>query len=179
MKKHVWSGLMAAGVCALAVSVGAQAPDQTTSSQTRSSSQGAANQVTVTGCLQRASATAGATGTSGSTSSSSDSGFILTNAMSGGSSAASPSSSPSSAAGTSGSSSTSSTYKLDADDAKLTAHVGHKVEVTGTIESARPMGNTSSATSSTGSASASASVASNAPKLKVESVRMIAASCSE
>src|SRR5439155_4225685 len=27
-----------------------------------------------------------------------------------------------------------SEYKLDADDAKLTPHVGHKVEITGTVE---------------------------------------------
>src|SRR5712691_5449397 len=31
---------------------------------------------------------------------------------------------------------TASSYKLDADDAKLTPHVGHKVEISGTVEPA-------------------------------------------
>ena len=67
---------------------------------------------------------------------------------------------------------------LDADDSKLSAHVGHKVEITGTLDksssSTAPAGSTSSASSPAGSASSS----SMAPKLKVDSVRMIAASCS-
>jgi hypothetical protein len=79
-----------------------------------------------------------------------------------------------SATGTSGSTSaraTASTYKLDADDSKLTAHVGHKVEVTGTVEGS----GSTSATASPTSASASST---SEPTLKVQSVRMIASSCS-
>ena len=120
-----------------------------------------ADSITVEGCIQRgggtASSTAGATGTAGS--SSSDAGFIL-------SSVAKP-------AGTSGSSAAAqpaSSYRLDADSSKLTPHVGHKVEISGTVES----DSSASATSSGGSASASAS---SVPKLKVDNVRMIAATC--
>jgi hypothetical protein len=57
------------------------------------------------------------------------------------------------------------TYRLDGDASKLTPHVGHKVEITGTLDK-------SSSAPSASSASASE------PQLKVESVKMIAASCS-
>ena len=119
----------------------------------------AANTITVEGCIQRsasASATAGAAG-----SASSDSGFILASAMK--------------PAGTSGSSASSSapiasSYKLDADAGKLTPHVGHKVEISGTVQA-------SSSSSSSASGSASSSSASAAPTLKVDNVKMIAATC--
>ena len=122
----------------------------------------AANTITVEGCIQRsasASATAGAAGTAGSASS--DSGFILASAMK--------------PAGTSGSSASSSapiasSYKLDADASKLTPHVGHKVEISGTVQA-------SSSSSSSASGSASSSSASAAPTLKVDNVKMIAATC--
>jgi hypothetical protein len=117
----------------------------------------------VTGCVQRASASpAGATGTTGTAgaSSSAEPSFILTNARSGSSSGAAPS-----ATGTSGS---ASTYRLEGDDAKLTPHIGHKVEITGELDSmpssSAPAGSSSSASS---------------PKLKIDTVRMVAASCSE
>ena len=58
----------------------------------------------------------------------------------------------------------SSEYRLDADDAKLTPHVGHKVEITGTAEAA-------------GMAQRPATSRASAPKLKVDSVKMIAATC--
>ena len=48
----------------------------------------------------------------------------------------------------------------------LRAHVGHKVEVTGSVQ-----------TTMTGAPSASASGAASAPMFKVESVKMVAASC--
>jgi hypothetical protein len=75
--------------------------------------------------------------------------------------------SPSSSTGTSGSTSTptASSYRLNGDDAKLTPHVGHKVEISGTLDKA-------------GSSSASSS-ASTSPTLKVDSVKMVAATCSE
>jgi hypothetical protein len=64
-------------------------------------------------------------------------------------------------------------YQLDADDSQLTPHVGHKVEISGTVEGGSSSSRTS--TSSTATASSSASQ----PKLKVDSVRMIASSCSQ
>ena len=57
---------------------------------------------------------------------------------------------------------TPKTFRLDAEDSQLTAHVGHKVEITGTLD-AKP---------AAGDAAAPA-------KLKVTSVKMVAASCSE
>jgi len=132
--------------------------------QTTARSQAAkADTITVEGCIQRsasASATAGATGTAGSASA--DSGFILASAMK--------------PAGTSGSSASASSapiassYRLDADASKLTPHVGHKVEISGTVEAA-------SSSSSSSSSSASSASATAAPKLKVDNVRMIAATC--
>ena len=139
-----------------------QAPSTPAAPQTTARPQAAkADTITVEGCIQRsasASATAGATGTAGSASA--DSGFVLASAMK--------------PAGTSGSSASSapiaSSYRLDADSAKLTPHVGHKVEISGTVEAA-------SSSSSSSSASAASASAAAAPKLKVDNVRMIAATC--
>ena len=163
MKKQIWAGAVAA-ICGLSISAAAQ----TAGSQTPQGSRSASDQITVTGCLQRDSGTgtAGATGTTGATGASASAPKFVLNVS------PSPSSSPSTA-GTSGSSSTASKYQLDADDAKLTPHVGHKVEITGTLDKSTSA--TATATSPTGTASASAGT----PKLKVDSVRMIAASCSE
>jgi hypothetical protein len=58
-----------------------------------------------------------------------------------------------------------SEYRLDADDAKLTPHVGHKVEIAGTVE--QPPSRTEPPAAS----------AANAPKLKVDTVKMIASTC--
>jgi len=79
-----------------------------------------------------------------------------------------------------------SSYRLDADDSKLSPHVGHKVEVTGTLDksmssSTAPSGSTSTGSTASGAAGTSASASgssSTSPKLKVDSVRMIASSCS-
>ena len=127
-----------------------QTPSATPAQAPRSAAK--ADTITVEGCIQRsasATATSGATGTAGSAAA--ESGFMLM-------SAAKP-------AGTSGSSASSapiaSSYRLDAADSKLSPHVGHKVEISGTLDSA-----------SGSSASASAS-----PKLKVDNVKMIAATC--
>jgi hypothetical protein len=185
MQKSLMNGVIAAAVCSFAIGVSAQTTGQPPSPQTRPSSQSASDSITVTGCLQRDSATAtpGATGTSGSaaTASKSDTKFVLN---------VSPSSSTAgtagSTAGTAGSSSaaTASSYKLDADDAKLTPHVGHKVEITGTVDksssSSTAGGTTAGGTTAGGTTAgaASSTMASNAPKLKVDSVRMIASSCS-
>jgi hypothetical protein len=134
----------------------APAPASSPSAPAQSAARSAAkaDTITVEGCIQRsasASATAGAAGTTGSASS--DSGFILASAMK--------------PAGTSGSSASASapiasSYRLDADPSKLTPHVGHKVEISGTVQP------------STSSSSASASAA---PTLKVDNVKMIAATC--
>ena len=108
-----------------------------------------ATTLTVEGCIQKSAATA----TAGAAKS--DSGFVLASAMK-----------PAGTAGSSASSSApiASSYKLDADDSKLSPHVGHKVEISGTVEP------------STAPPAAGASAAAT-PTLKVDNVRMIAATC--
>jgi hypothetical protein len=114
-------------------------------SQARSST-AKADTVTVEGCIQRgtASATTGTTGTTGSA----PSAFMLTSAMK--------------PAGSKETATVASSYRLDAIDSKLSPHVGHKVEISGTVE--QP---TASAPSG----------AAAAPTLKVDNVKMIAATC--
>jgi hypothetical protein len=118
--------------------------------------------VTVTGCIQKAPE--GATGTTGSTATRgmSEPKFLLKSAATG----------ATGTAGTAPSTAVASEYRLDADDAKLTPHVGHKVEIVGTVEQTSTTSTSTAAAGQTASASAS-----SAPKLKVDSVKMIAATC--
>ena len=152
-----------ATVCAVTLGL-AQTPSSS-SSQT----QAKGKTVTVSGCVQRAteSGMSGTTGSGTAASSGAAAKFELTNAtIAGGSS-----SSGTEATGTSGSAA-SKTYSLDGTDAQLAAHVNHKVEVTGTLQESASSGATSTeATGTTGSAKAAA------PKLKVDSVKMVSASC--
>ena len=155
MRTSIWSGACAATVFGLGVAlVGAQSASQPSQS-------GASKSITVTGCIQKAEqAPTGTAGTSGTTRpAASETKFLLTSAAM----------SPTGTSGTAGSAAPStavaSEYRLDADDAKLTPHVGHKVEITGTPEQA---------SSVTQAPSASAA---NAPKLKVDNVKMLATSC--
>jgi hypothetical protein len=66
------------------------------------------------------------------------------------------------------------TYRLIANEAALSPHVGKKLELTGTLD------DQSSSTSSASSASSDAAAsASSGPKLKVESGKVVAAQCSQ
>jgi hypothetical protein len=104
------------------------------------------DKVVFTGCIQRSiQSPIGTTGAAGAAAAADASKFILTKA------------SPASDA-----TATPKTYRLDADDSQLTAHVNHKVEITGTLDAA--------AKPAAGDAAAPA-------KLKVASVKMVAASC--
>jgi hypothetical protein len=101
-----------------------------------------ADSIAVEGCIQRGTSGRPA-GTSGTTGQAAPA-FMLTSA---GKPAGSTSTAP-----------VASSYQLDAADSKLTPHVGHKVEITGTLDQA--------------------SAAPGAPpKLKVDNVKMIAANC--
>jgi hypothetical protein len=148
--KRLQSSMFAAVACALTVSVSAQ-----TTPPTGGVSQptfGADKKVTITGCLERSKESVATNDR-----------FVLNNivpnapAMTG-------------TAGTSGSEKApkATSYRLDGEDSKLSPHIGHKVEITGTVEE-RSM-------STTGTPGASGS-ASEAPKFKVETVKMIASSC--
>ena len=144
----------------------------------------------VTGCVQRAEQ-AGATGTSGVAGATTRAGsgaseLTLTNAVVGGSASAAPGGAGTST--TTGATSTTTgaaaaatdapraaapaatsgaTYMLDDPSNKLAAHVGHKVEITGTL-----------APSATASASGSTARASAGQRLAVSEVKMISADCS-
>jgi len=146
------------------------------------------NTITVTGCLHDGSSSgSAATGTSGSTSATPAAGsmsagnYVLMNATTGSGSASSSTTTagttgttaaePSSAASKMGTS-----YSLEGHEADLKNHVGHKIEITGTTDSAMKSGSTSSTSTASGTSTSSSSMSSG-PVLKVTSVRMIASSC--
>ena len=155
MNGRICSGMCAAVVLATTVTVLAQDPASPQSSSKQGTS---AKTVTVAGCVQRAQERA--TGTTGTTPSGTETKFVLTNASI-------KTDEPAGAAGTTPPATTaiSNEYRLDADEAKLTAHVGHKVEITGTVEQPSPTEQKPPAS------------AANAPKLKVDSVKMVALTC--
>jgi hypothetical protein len=121
-----------------------------------------AKEVTVTGCVERADQMSAA-GTAGTTVDSLS--FLLTHAATG-----TADSHPAGTTGTSAKSLSGTMYRLDADMSKLNPHVGHKVEITGTLAAAAPMSKTTDDTDP-------AAAAANAPKLKVERVKMVSETC--
>jgi len=150
----MWFGTCAA--IAVAFTVGVLAQD----AQPPQQSSSASKPITVTGCIQKAAqAPTGTAGTAAAGSAMKEPQFVLANA----------SLSASGTTGTAGSTppvtAVASEYRLDADEAKLTPHVGHKVEITGTPEAA-PRATQPPAAS-----------AANAPKLKVDNIKMVSATC--
>ncbi len=148
MRQTLWSVLIVSILCAVTVGLVAQAPG--------SSAAQASKQVTFSGCVEKAPSEAGTLASLAAGASSTN--FILTNA--------SPEATV--AVGTAGTAKPSTRYRLEVDEAKITPHVGHKVEVTGTVDE-QP-----GSASSPGSAAASAA---SGPKFKVVSVKMVAADC--
>src|SRR5262245_59130660 len=120
------------------------APDPQTSQ--RPSASAKADSITIEGCIQRGASSGATAGTAGSTAPA-PAAFMLTSAMK--------------PAGASSPTTVASSYRLDAEASKLTPHVGHKVEISGTVQPA----------------SGSASAAAAAPTLKVDNVKMLAATC--
>jgi len=59
-------------------------------------------------------------------------------------------------------------YRLDGTESTLTPHVGHKVEITGTLEEQRP---------ASAAAGGAASATTPAGTLKVDSVKMVSTTC--
>lgn len=173
MQWRLWSGACIAVVSGVTVGLLAQAQPPSSAPSTTTAP---AKSISVTGCVQRTEQMpTGTSGTVGATSPASDTKFLLTNAAistSGSSTAATAGTAGT--AGTVPSTAVASEYRLDAaDDALLTPHVGHKVEITGTVE---PTSSTASRSPSATTQPPAASAA-NAPKLKVESVKMVASSC--
>lgn len=170
MSKTLWVPSFVASVCLATASLAAQAPRTSAPADPQapstaapapvtaapSPSSNADKKITISGCVARqpesVSAAAGAPSMP----------FTLTNA------AAARAGGP---VGTAGSA-VAKNYRLDAAESMIAPHVGHKVEITGTVEEA---GSTASASASAAGASASSTVA--APKLKAESVKMVAPTC--
>ena len=121
----------------------------TTSARPAPAAPSADKKVTFSGCIERQPPSAAAvTGAANMP-------FTLTNASAAGANAP---------VATSGAAAKS--YRLDGTDSMLSPHVGHKVEVTGTIQEAAPAGGANA----TGSANAAA-------RLKVDSVKMVSTTC--
>ena len=120
-----------------------------------------ASRITLTGCVERADQMT-PSGTATTTVDSQS--FVLIHATKSGTTEP-----RSEGVGTSGAANTGkgSMYRLDADRSKLNPHVGHKVEVTGALDAA---GNTTPATADPPSAE-------NAPRLKVDTVKMLSETC--
>jgi hypothetical protein len=122
----------------------------------------ASKTVTVSGCIRTAPpATAGAAGGGAAASAKSDAKFVLSMKP-----ATGPGGAP--AAGAVGTSGSASSYALDGEEKTISPHLNHQVEITGTLQTA-----SASATSAGASASAAAT-----PTLKVESLKMLSATCS-
>jgi hypothetical protein len=166
MRAPIWTGMCAALVSVATVGMMAQEPQTSPTPQSSSTPSSTDKKITLTGCLKAApqvasdvntasatgtagSATPTATGTSGTAAAPTDARFVLTSAS------ASPGDATSAAP----------TYRLIANPAALGAHVGKKLELVGSIDP------TSTADPKDPSASA--------PAFRVESGKIVAASCSE
>jgi len=167
--------MAAAFLCSAAFAV-AQSPTTTTASSSTTADK---DKITVSGCLQGA-ASSSTTASTSTASSSMGSYELITTPMA-----------SDTTAGTTGSTSTTTSstdaksnmrargttrYLLDGHDSELKNHVGHRVEITGTLGTSNEHG--SAATSTTTSGSASNRMDHPTETLKVSSVRMISANCS-
>ena len=167
MSKKVLSNTLAAFACAAVV--GAQAPPPAQppapnapppaapTQRPPDQKAASADNLIVMGCLERRTAASVTTpGPAGAPASSEASGFVLTKVMR-----------PTGTAGSSSAAAAAATYRLDADDSKLSSHVGEKVEITGSLAARSD------------SPGASKAAGADAPQLKVDSVKMIAKTCTE
>src|SRR5262245_13721083 len=179
MRKPIWSGICAAVLFTATAAMHAQQPSQQptpasppsaaqqpatqppTPSPSSAATQAGANKITVTGCLQ--AAPEGPTGTSGTAgAAASAEKFVLTNASSG----------APSAAGANAAASVRS-YRLVGNEQALAQATGKKIEVTGTVDSQ------ASAPRGSSSAASDPSAIANAPRLIVESGKIIAPTCTD
>jgi hypothetical protein len=144
------------GVLALGCSMTLQAQTSTSREPNRTMPA----QITVTGCVERADQVSGPV-TAGTTVDSLS--FVLIKATKG----TAADSRTTGTGGTQASTEKGSMYRLDADVATLNPHVGHKVEVTGNLV----------ITNAPSAESVDPSSASNAPKVKVNRVKMVSETC--
>ncbi len=116
MRQTLWSVFLVTIVCAVTVGLVAQAPS--------SSAPQASKQLTFSGCIEKAPVESGANPAAPAGAAETETKFILTNASPAGTGTV----------GTGGGAKPATKYRLEVDDAKISPHVGHKVEVTGTVE---------------------------------------------
>jgi len=124
-----------------------------------------ADHLIVTGCLERSTASIATPAPAGAPARNDAPAFMLTKVMR-----------PVGTAGSTSAASAASSYRLDADDSKLSSHVGEKVEITGMLAS---RSDSSSASRAAGGDAPQAKAGADAPQLKVDSVKMIAKTCTE
>ena len=146
------NGIVTCVAMAIVASVGLAAQDASRSTETRGTP-ASPNSISVTGCVQKAEQNV--SGGAGAATADTSPRFVLTNVMRSG---------VPSATGTSGGSRAASgpTYPVDADESRLAPHIGHQVEINGTFQNSNP-----------------APGVAGAPKLKVDSLRMLASSCTQ
>ncbi len=150
MSRHIGTiGVLALGY---AIAVQAQAPTSRDANRTTP------GEITITGCVERADQVSAAV-TAGTTVDSLS--FVLIKATKGTAADAQVTGTSGTQAGTE----KDSTYRLDAEVSTLNPHVGHKVEVTGTLVEALD------------STVKSADPSAGAPRLKVDRVKMLSETC--
>ena len=155
MRTTLQFGTTAVAVCMGVAGLVAQTTPTATSGQASAAKAG--DKITISGCVERADQVA----TPAAASTTADSlSFVLVNT-------------PPQQVGTTGSAGAANReasmdkgYRLDAEAGKLTPHVGHKVEIAGTV--LEP---------ATASGAASAPSAANGPKVKVDSIKMLSETC--
>jgi hypothetical protein len=161
--KKLWSGVIAASFVATVGLSAQQAPPASPPAAPGSPQQpapsaqasGQSKTVTLSGCIQNApAASASATAAGASASASSAPKFVLSTKGGGAAGAGA-------AVGTSG---TAMRYQLDGEEKAISPHLNHQVEITGTVQ---PAG-----------ASAASGATAAGPTLKVDSVKMVSATCS-
>ena len=151
--KKLWSGVIAASFVATVGLSAQQAPPAAPggAQQPAPSAQATtgAKTVTLSGCIQNAPAPA-----AGAAASATAPKFVLSTKAGGATGAGA-------AVGTSG---TATRYQLDGEEKAISPHLNHQVEITGTLQ---PAG-----------AAAAAGATGAGPTLKVDAVKMVAATCS-
>lgn len=153
----LWSGVIAASFVATVGLSAQQAPPTSPPAAPGGAQQPApsaqattgSKTVTLSGCIQNAPAPAGAAASAATAPK-----FVLSTKGGGATGAGAP-------VGTSG---TAMRYQLDGEDKAISPHLNHQVEITGTVQ---PAG-----------AAAAAGASGAGPTLKVDSVKMVAATCS-
>ena len=169
MRGLVRTAFASAAIIACTLSLSAQAPQTATSNNQRPGTDGA---MTLTGCIERADQVAPVPITPAAGATVDSQTFVLIKAEV-------PKTGTAGATGTAGTSAPAGAmYRLDGDVSKIAPHVGHRVEITGSFE--QPTGTSIVAATpdpNNPGAPANPLAATVAPRLKVDSIKMIADLC--